>query len=69
MNNKSIQTSKKTITKLEIVFNDYVVKFDFKHIYQSIVDFFMYAMFDTRFDIIFVMFVVNRYIFNSIEKH
>ena len=69
MNNKSIQTSMKIVIKLEIVFENYVVKFDFKHIYQSIVDFFMYAMFDTRFDIIFVVFVVNRYVFNSIEKH
>ena len=69
MNNKSIQTSMKIVIKLEIVFENYVVKFDFKHIYQSIVDFFMYAMFDTRFDIIFVVFVVSRYVFNSIEKH
>ena len=69
MNSKSVQTSMKIVTKLEIVFEKYVVKFDFKHIYQSIVDFFMYAMLDTRFDIIFVVFVVNRYVFNSIEKH
>ena len=59
----------KIVTKFEIVFENYVVKFDFKHIYQSIVDFFMYAMLEIRFDIIFVVFVVNRYVFNSIEKH
>ena len=59
----------KISTKLKIVFIEYIVNFDFKHIYQLIVKFFMYVMFDIRFDIVYFVFVINRYVFNFDEIH
>ena len=49
----------KISTKLKIVFIEYIANFDFKHIYQSIVEFFMYVMLDIRFDIVYFVFVIN----------
>ena len=59
----------KISTKLKIVFIEYIANFDFKHIYQSIVEFFMYVMLDIRFDIVYFVFVINRYAFNFNETH
>ena len=59
----------KISTKLKVVFIEYIVNFDFKHIYQSIVEFFMYVMLDTRFDIVYFVFVINRYVFNFDETY
>ena len=59
----------KTLTKLKIVFIEYIVNFDFKHIYQLIVEFFMYVMFNIRFNIVYFVFVINRYVFNFDEIH
>ena len=57
----------KILRKLKVVFIEYIVNFNFKHIYQLIVEFFMYVMFDTRFDIVYFVFVINRYAFNFDE--
>ena len=59
----------KISTKLKVVFIEYIVNFDFKHIYQSIVEFFMYVMLDIRFNIVYFVFVINRYVFNFDETH
>ena len=58
-----------TEIKLKIVFVDYIVKFEFKHIYQFVVNFFMYAMFETRFNIIYVVFVISKYAFNFTKNY
>ena len=59
----------KISTKLKIVFIEYIANFNFKHIYQLIVEFFMYVMFDIRFDIVYFVFVINRYAFNFDETY
>ena len=59
----------KISTKLKIVFIEYIVNFDFKHIYQSIVEFLMYVMLDICFDIAYFVFVINRYVFNLDDTH
>ena len=59
----------KISTKLKVVFIEYIVNFDFKHIYQSTIEFFMYVMFDIRFNIVYFVFVINRYVFNFDEIH
>ena len=57
----------KISTKLKVAFIEYIVNFDFKHIYQSTVEFLMYVMLDIRFDIVYFVFVINRYAFNLDE--
>ena len=57
----------KISTKLKVAFIKYIVNFDFKHIYQSTIEFFMYVMLDIRFDIIYFVSVINRYVFNFDE--
>ena len=69
LNNKSVFTSMDTKIKLKVVFAEYIAKFEFKHIYQFVVDFFMYAMFEIRFDIVFVVFVISKYAFNFTEDY
>ena len=59
----------KISTKLKIAFIKYIVNFNFKHIYQFVVEFFMYIMFDIRFDIVYFVFVINQYVFNFDEIH
>ena len=59
----------KISTKLKVVFIEYIVNFNFKHIYQLIVKFFIYVMFDIRFNIVYFVFVINRYAFNFDEIH
>ena len=66
---KSIVTFIKISTKLKTVFIEYIANFDFKHIYQFVVKFFMYVMLDIRFDIAYFVFVINRYAFNFDETH
>ena len=67
--NKSIVIFMKISTKLKVVFIKYIVNFDFKHIYQFVVEFFMYVMLDIRFDIVYFVFVINQYVFNFDEIH
>ena len=67
--NKSIVIFMKILTKLKIVFIKYIVNFDFKHIYQFVVKFFMYVMLDIRFNIVYFVFVINQYVFNFDEIH
>ena len=65
--NKSIVIFIKISTKLKTAFIEYIVNFDFKYIYQSTIEFLMYVMFNTRFDIVYFVFVINRYAFNFDE--
>ena len=58
-----------TAIKLKIVSIEYIVKFEFKHIYQFVVDFFIYAMFEIRFNIVYVVFVVNKYVSNFTKNY
>ena len=67
--NKSIVIFMKILTKLKTVFIKYIVNFDFKHIYQFVVEFLMYVIFNIRFDIVYFVFVINRYVFNFDEIH
>ena len=69
LNSKSVFILMDIGIKLEIVFVGYIVKLEFKHIYQFVVDFFMYAMLETRFDIVFAVFVINRYVFNFTKDY
>ena len=48
---------------------DYICFVNDKHRYQSVVDFFMYTMLEIRSNIIYVVSVINRYVFNSNESH
>ena len=59
----------KISTKLKTIFIEYIANFDFKHIYQSTIEFLMYVMPDTCFDIVYFVFVINRYAFNFDEIH
>ena len=59
----------KISTKLKTVFIEYIANFNFKHIYQFVVEFFMYVMLDIRFDIVYFVFVINQYVFNFDEIH
>ena len=38
-------------------------------IYQSIMRFFIYVMLDIKFDIIFIILIIFRYVFNLIKIH
>ena len=59
----------KISTKLKAAFIEYIVNFDFKHIYQFVVEFLMYVILDIRFDIVYFVFVINQYVFNFDEIH
>ena len=69
LDNKSIVIFMKILTKLKVVFIEYIASFDFKHIYQSTIEFFMYVMLDIRFDIVYFVSVISRYVFNFDEIH
>ena len=62
-------TSMKIICKLKIILFNYVAIFEFKRKYQFAIKFLIYAMFEIRSNIVYTMFVVNRYIFNFIFIH
>ncbi len=51
------------------IFNDYIVDKNFKTNYQSIVKLLMYIMLKTRFDIIYFISMINRYVFDLIQTH
>ena len=57
------------ISRLKIVDFDHVVFVDQRLTYQFVVDFLMYVMLDTRLDLAFAVFVINRYVFNFIDTH
>ena len=59
----------KILTKLKTAFIEYIVSFNFKHIYQFVVEFFIYVMLDIRFDIVYFVFVINQYVFNFDETY
>ena len=49
--------------------SNYICFADQKLRYQSVVDSFMYAMLDIRFDITFAVSIINRYVFNFNDTH
>jgi hypothetical protein len=51
------------------VFDEYIVDKSLKTNYQSIVKSLMYIMLKTRFDIIYSISMINRYVFNLIQTH
>ena len=55
--------------KFIVVEVDYICFINDKHRYQSIVDFFMYVMFEIRSNIIYVVSIINWYVFNSNKSH
>jgi hypothetical protein len=55
--------------RLVKIFENHRVTNFVRHEYQFVVDSLMYAMLETRSNIVFVVFVVNRYVVNSIEQH
>ena len=54
---------------LETISKNFQIIDQHKIRYQSIVDFLIYLMFETRSNIVFAIFQISRFVFNSIEKH
>ena len=54
---------------LKIVDFDHVIIVEQRHVYQFVVDFLMYVMLKTRSDLAYVIFVINKYVFNFINPH
>ena len=59
-------TSMKIICKLKVVSFNYVAILEFKRKYQFAIKFLIYAILETRSNIIYAMSIVNRYVFNFI---
>ena len=53
----------------EIVDFDHIIIVEQHYVYQFAVDFLIYVMLKTRFDFVYVIFVINKYIFNFINIH
>ena len=68
-NFKKTKISMNSNLVLELVSKKFQIIDQHKICYQSIVDFFIYLMFETRSDIAFVVFQIFRFSFNSIENH
>jgi hypothetical protein len=51
------------------IFDEYIIDKSFKINYQSIVKSLMYIMLKTRFDIIYFISMINRYVFNLTQIH
>ena len=62
-------TSIKIICKLKIVLFNYVAILEFKRKYQFAIKFFIYAIFETRSNIVYIVSIVNQYVFNFIFIH
>ena len=54
---------------LKLVLEKHEIFVKFKTKYQIVVDFLMYVMLKIRFDIIYAIFVINRFFFNSTKIH
>ena len=52
---------------LKIVDFDYVIIVEQRYVYQSIVNFLINVMLKTRFNLVYIVFVINKYIFNFID--
>ena len=52
---------------MKVVGLDHVVIVEQHHVYQSVVNFLMYVMLKTRFDLAYAVFVINKYVFNFID--
>ena len=59
----------KIIYKLKIILFNYVAILEFKRKYQFAIKFFIYAIFETRSNIVYAMSIINRYVFNFIFIH
>ena len=46
---------------------DHIIIIEQRYVYQSIINFLMYIMLKTRSDLVYVVFVKNKYIFNFID--
>ena len=64
-----VVTFMKSNVKLMIVDLDYVVFVKNKHIYQFAINFLIYVMLDIRLDMIYVVSIINRYVFNFNKFH
>jgi hypothetical protein len=51
------------------IFNEYIVDKNLKISYQSVVKLLMYVMLKIRFDIIYSISMINRYVFNFTQTH
>ena len=58
-----------TNIKFIVVNFNYICFIDEKRCYQFVVNLFIYVMFDTRFDIVYVVLIVNRYTFNFNQSY
>ena len=54
---------------LKVVNSDHVVIVEQRHAYQFIINSLMYVMLKTRFNLVYVVFVINKYVFNFIDIH
>ena len=54
---------------LKIVDFDHIIIAEQRHVYQFIVDFLMYVILKTRLNLAYVVFIINKYVFNFIDTH
>ena len=54
---------------LKVVNFNLVVITEQHHVYQFIINFLMYVMLEIRFDLVYVVFIISRYVFNFIDIH
>ena len=54
---------------LKVVDFNHIVIVEQRHVYQFVVDFLMYVMLKIRLDLVYVVFVINKYVFNFIDTH
>ena len=54
---------------LKVVDFDHVVIVEQHYVYQFIVNFLIYVMLKTRFDLDYAVFVISKYVFNFIDTH
>ncbi len=68
-NCKSLITFMNVSCRLIKIFDEYIVDKSLKINYQSIVKSLMYIMLRTRWNIIYFISMINRYVFNLIQTH
>ncbi len=68
-NCKSLIIFMNAFCRLIKAFNDYIVDKNLKINYQSTINLLMYVMLNIKFDIIYLIFVINWYAVNSIQTH
>ena len=55
--------------KFYIVENNFVIIKEFRYVYQFVINFFIYAMLNTRSNIVFAILIIFRYDSNSNISH